>query len=254
MLRPEEYIVDFAEAVVVYPLSDVTTGTTAPAFPANSSYDGTIEAGMLLQNADIGVDCDDRLAPDFDSTSAVTLPHANLISGNAFDIQHGGVFLVAKANTAALTDNVRRRLVAFKQSAVNDLLDIHKMDDDKIRYRFNADGVLHNGGEYGIAEGVDISETFSVALTWDWTAHEVKFYINGIERETYAYNTQWNTYNGGPNPFTMSSMIIGGIYLTTPAPAGIQLEWDGNIIYHSLFAGTAPDATTIAKIHEALVG
>jgi hypothetical protein len=262
MLRPEKYLVDYAGAAVVYPLSDITSGTVAPAFPANTAYDGTVQSGVTLQSVGLGVDCADRLAPEFgggpggptDSTpGAVTLPSAALISGGAFDILHGGVFLIAHANPTAVGDNVRRRLISFGQTGDNNnVMDIQKHDGGELWYRFNADGVNYGSTLYGLTEGVDIEETFSVALTWDFTAHEIKFYINGVERETLAYNQKWYLYNGHPSGFTMHHMEIGGNRSGGPN-YNVKLPWDGQIIYPTLFAGAAPSGDVIAKTHAALV-
>ena len=250
MLRPEEYLVDYSNASVVYPLSNVTTGTVASAYPVNASHDGVIQTGVILQSTNLNVDCEDRLAPEFPGTGAVLLPHAALIADGKFDILQGGIFLVARANSEALTDNTRRRLVQFKQNS-NNLFDIQKGDNSELWFRFNADGALYGSSSYGIAEGIDISQTFSVALTWDWANNEVKFYINGVLRETAPYNTKWASYNGHPNGFTMQSMAVGAHY-NNAGSAG--LEWDGNIIYTSLFVDDTPSGETIQKTNNALVG
>lgn len=246
MLRPEEYLRDYTKAVEVWALSNIYSGTNAPA-SFNSAYDGE-QFNLILQNDNIDVDCDDRLAPFFDGTAHVSLPHQALCDNNVFNVLEGGVFAIAKVHDSSVwNDTVRRRIFVANQNP-GSLVHIIKSETGDLWFQWNGDGVLYNSPFFP----ADFTDTFSVAVTWSQTQDFVKFYINGQKVDEIDYRG-WYLYNGHPSGFGLRDIEIG-CNRTGGTNHNPILHWVGDIAYTALFAVDVPTEEMVEKTHNALVG
>lgn len=232
---------DFAEqilgsygAAVVWPLLDITSGTTIPAYN-NATFNGTL-TGWTLQDTPSPISSETGRPPYSDGTSDKgELAFATM--NTIFNINAGGVMIFAKVlNAAVYADGVSRRLFAFRTSGGANAVDIAKTATGYFgRYRANSVSVSPT-------VAATPTDWFSISVTWNKAADRVRLIFNGALAQELGGLQVWSV----AGPLNQNPCILA----EQPTPT---LIWNGWGCFMSLWTNE-PSIDTINAIHRTGLG
>lgn len=221
---------DYA-ATEVWPCVDIASGTDLTAF-ITSAWTGTL-SGWALQNSAGPVS--NSLAPSSDGTNDYgSIYTAGHVAG--FDPAKGSLFIWGKVSGAGVwTDSTARYAIVLRVDANNAIVAGRHSGNNTIRYAYSAGGT---------SEVVDHTTSttawFSLGLSWDTTADEVKAFFDGSQ--TGSTQSGLGTWAGS---LAAATTNIGAL---TTGGAGV---WDGFLAYAAVKYGSVWTPTQFAAMHSA---
>lgn len=142
---------------------------------------------------------------------------------SAFNGAAGTIFIWGKVSAGTWTDGVKRDLIQIPNDGSNYILVRKHNSANVLHWYYMAGGTI----EIGSKSGVSTSDWFSVALTWDKAADEVKAYFNGVQEGTTK--TGLGTWSGLPDEVSFSDS---------------SYDWDGGLALAAIW----DEALSPAKI------